>query len=184
VLLGGLGLLVLVILLAESGAVAAESTDTKWKAEGKYEFESSSGGPRGMRPTPLRGVSFTPTVTVSVPCGAGYDLATEAATALKKAGTGGGGSGRSKLEITITRVTPEGATWVPFHKSGSCTFVATYTLTAETPGSSFAARGQVSGDVTQTMTGLCSSGLFREKMGQAIAAAIASDIAKLVAKHS
>jgi hypothetical protein len=73
---------------------------------------------------------------------------------------------------------------VPFHKTGTCTFAATYTLAAETPWASFAARGEVSGDVTQTMTGLCSSGLFREKMGEAIAAAIASDIAKLVAKHS
>ncbi len=180
VVLGGLGILVFVVLLAESGAVVADTTDTKWKAEGKNE--SSWSGARGQ--APLRGVGFAPSVTVSTPRGAGYDLATAAATALKKSAAGGGGPGHSKLEITITRVTPEGAPWVPFYKNGSCTFVATYTLTAETPWSSFAARGEVSGTVTQTMTGLCSAGLFREKMGEAIAAAIVSDLSKLVSKYS
>lgn len=179
VLLGALGLVVFAVLLAESGVVAADAADTNWTAEGRYEFQSSTAG-RG-RP-PLRGVTFTPTVTVATT--GGRDLANAAADVIKKSATGGAGGGGSKLEIRITQVTPEGATWVPFYKSGSCTFVAEYTLSAETPWSSFAGRGQVSGKVTQTMTGLCSTGQYRDKMGQAIAQAILSDVAKLVAKHS
>ncbi len=182
VLLGGLGLLALVVLLSESGAVAADTTETKWASEGKYETESSWAG--FGKPTLLRGVKPTPNVVVSVPRGAGHDVATEAAAAIKKAAPGGGGEGQSKLEITIAQLTPDGATWVPFHKSGSCKFSATYVLTAETPWSMFAARGQVSGEVTQTMTGLCSAALFREKMAQAVAAAILSEVGKLIAKNS
>lgn len=174
------GILVIIIILAESGAVSSETSETKWNAEGKNESEYSTAG----RQAPLRGVGFAPTVVVGFPPGEGHDLAKEAAAAMKKAGSSGGSMGQSKLEITITQVKPEGASWLPFHKSGSCTFVATYTLAAQTPWSSFAGRGQVSGSVTQTMNGLCSTGLFREKMGQAIAAAILSDISKLVAKYS
>ena len=183
VLLGGLGLLVLAVLLAEGGVVTADSTETKWTSEGRNEFRSSWSGPRG-RPAPLRGVGFSPTVTVSVPRGSGHDLATEAAAAIKKAAPPSGATSGARLEITITRVEPDGATWVPFHKSGSCKFTATYTLSAETPAASFDGRGEVTGAVTQTMSGLCSSGLYREKMAQAIAAAVISDINKLIAKHS
>jgi hypothetical protein len=88
------------------------------------------------------------------------------------------------VTVTITRVTPDGSPWVPFRKVGSCTFAATYTVTASTPWSSFAARGEVTGSVEQTMTGLGSTRLFREKMGRAIAAAILSDVAQLLAKYS
>ncbi|MBA4066388.1 MAG: hypothetical protein C0501_22275 [Isosphaera sp.] len=180
-LLGGLGLLAVAVVLAETGAVTAEKTESKWSAEGQNKARYETAG-RG-RPAPLRGVQFTPAVTVGVPRGTGHDLATAAADAIRKAGTGGG-PGQSRLEITITRVAPDGSDWVPFFKSGSCSFTASYTLAAETPWSSFAGEGQVTGTVTQSMNGFCSTGLFREKMGQAIAAAILGDISKLVAKYS
>jgi hypothetical protein len=181
VVLAFLGLFVAAVLAAETGAVTSETHETKWTAEGKHEAEFS-GGSRG-RPGPLFGVRFSPSVTVTVPRGTGHDLATRAAAVIKKAGAGGG-PGPSSLDITITQVMPEGADWVPFSKSGKCTFAATYAIKAETPWSSFVARGQVSGQVTQSMRGFCSRDLYQEKMSEAVAASILSHIDTLVGKYS
>lgn len=179
---GGLfGLFGLAVALAETGTVKAEKTETKWAADGKNESESAWSGPRG-RAVPLRGVGFTPKAKAA-PNGAGNDIARLAAGAINKSPPRPG-EGESKLEITITRVAPEGAFWVPFVKDGSCTFTATYVLAAETPWARFAARGEVRGSVTQTMRGFGSTDLFREKLADAIAAAVLNDLAQLIAKHS
>lgn len=180
---GGLfGLFGFAVALAETGGVKAEKTETKWAADGKYESESAWSGPRG-RALPLRGVGFAPKATAAPQRDPGGDIARLAAGAINKS-PARPGEGESKLEITITRVAPEGAFWVPFVKDGSCTFTATYVLAAETPWARFAARGEVRGSVTQTMRGFGSTDLFREKLAEAIAAAVLNDLAQLIAKHS
>lgn len=182
-LVGGFfALLGLAVVLAESGAVTAEKTETKWAADGKNESESEWSGPRG-RAVPLRGVGFTPKATAAAQRDPGGDIARLAASAINKS-PARPGEGESKLEITITRVAPAGAFWVPFMKDGSCTFTATYVLAAETPWARFAARGEVSGSVTQSMRGFGSTDLFRQKVADAISAAVLNDIARLIAKHS
>lgn len=180
VVLASLGLLVSLVVAAESGAVTSETHETKWTSEGRNESEFS--GARG-RP-PLFGVRFNPTVTISVPRGSGHDIATKACAALKKAGGGSGTPGPATLDITITQATAEGNDWLPFSKSGTCKFAATYSMKAETSWSEFAGRGEVKGTITQNMSGFCSRGLFQEKMGEAMAQAILSDIGKLIAKYS
>ena len=180
VLLGGIGIFGCLVFLAESGVVAVETSQAKSEADGRYAFTRI--GPRSGA-NALQQLSLTPTVVVNVPAGAGHELAKEVAAAIKDM-SGGGGPEQSDVQITITQVTLDGAPWVPFYKSGSCRFVASYRLTAGSPWSSLAAHGQVSGSVTQTMTGLCSTGRFREKLGQAIAAEILGHISRMVAKRA
>jgi hypothetical protein len=56
-------------------------------------------------------------------------------------------------------------------------------LAASAAGSSISVRGQITGTVEQSMKGLCSTGLFREAMGKAVAAVVVNEINQMIAKN-
>jgi hypothetical protein len=180
VLLVVAGLLVALVLLAEIGVVHLETHQTNWNTEFQYETSRQTLNGRAVL---LRGFQFVPVVNVTVPSGSGKGIATAAAEAIRKASSGGASTEKAKLEITITRLTPAGTPWVPFIKTGSCNFAATYVLEAVAGGSSISVRGQITGNVEQSMKGLCSTARFRDHMSKAVANAIISDIQKMIAKN-
>jgi len=151
-----------------------ESTKTEWKAQSEFNTSWVN-----RRPGLLQVV--VPTVKVSVPSGADRSIADHAAAAIRKSSPDvRGGAG---VDITITGLTSKGAHWMPYFKGGSCKFTATYQMSVSVGGSSFQVRGQVNGDVTQSTKGLCSTRLFREYLGKAVAAAIANQVQDMIRKN-